>query len=507
MSPSGRLTRLLDAAAREPGAVSLVVDPDTVGAAAAMADGYTVRSSDGAVTDGTRSSEVAQWLDDLRAALAAPGVAATAALNAWPDVDAVRRGKLLNRILREQPAAEQQAADVAGQDLGGTLVMPPGGVAQPLTLAALSKAPVRAVLLSDRSLPLTEPSFFTPSGNVVVPTQGQDLPGLLADSRLSETLARPMDTPAEQAAVRQALLAQTLVTASELPGTQRLLVAAIDPTWNPPPGAARMVANALTDTPWTAPRTLAQALAREAGTMSRTAVDPTPEEVAQELPPRHVERTRDLYRDLRTYSGMVSQPQDIPAVTQSSPTRLLSAWLRTRTPARRTLTGRVDAQLTARLNSVHVLSSGSITVSGTSGSIPITVDNTGPQQVTVGLQFTSTPAQLFEAEPVEPFTVDPGRRTSVVATAQVAASGPVPVTIRLMTADGRVFGGPTVLVVESAAYANVARLMVRVAIVALVLTVLVHGVRRARRRRRARTGARRSPDPAKSLDTSGAGRD
>ena len=85
---------------------------------------------------------------------------------------------------------------------------------------------------------------------MVLPTAEGDLPALLLDSGLSDTLALPMGTPAEQTAVRQSLLAQTLVTAVELPETQRLLVTGPDPAWDPPAGAAEMVVTALTGAPW-----------------------------------------------------------------------------------------------------------------------------------------------------------------------------------------------------------------------------------------------------------------
>jgi hypothetical protein len=152
-----------------------------------------------------------------------------------------------------------------------------------------------------------------------------------------------------------------------------------------------------------------------------------------------------------------------------------------------------------------VVSSGSITVSGASGTIPITIENAGPTEVTVGLELSSTPPQLFSAEPVEPFTIAPGRRTSVEVTAQVAAAGPIPVTVQLVTARGQAFGEPTVLVVESAAYANAARVLVQLALGALVLAVVVHGIRRARRRRRSdERGQAASHPPVPESDGAGA---
>jgi hypothetical protein len=486
MSPAGRLSRLLDAAAADPGSVSLVVDPEAVHSAADLADGYQVRRPDGSVEPGTRRREVAEWLASLTAALSAPGADGSGTLYAWPDIDAARRGKVLSTALRQRPRIDEATQDILGAPLPSSVVLAPGGVAEPTTLAALAAARASVVVLSDRAAPLVDPSYFTPSGNVLIPTADGDLRALLTDSGLSDTLALPMGTPAEQTAVRQALLAQTLVTAVELPETQRLLVTGPDPAWDPPAGAAEMVVTALTGAPWVTATSLAGALAREPSSLARGLVAPTPDQVAQELPSAHVARVRDQYRGLTQYAGVVSDPAVIPEVTRTAPTRQLGAWFRTHPEARTGLTDLVDAQVGGLIESVKVVSSGSITVSGASGTIPITIENAGPTEVTVGLALSARPSQLFSAEPVEPFTIAPERRTSVEVTAQVAAAGPIPVTIQLLTAEGDAFGKPGLLVVESSAYANAARVLVQVALGALVLAVAVHGVRRARRRRRAR---------------------
>jgi hypothetical protein len=507
MSPAGRLSRLLEAASAEPGAVSVVLDPEAVQVADDLADGYLVRSPDGDVAPGTRSREVAGWLDQLRTAVSTAGADVSGSLYAWPDIDAVRRGKLLGTVLRQQPALDAEVTDILGRRLRETLVLAPGGVAQPTTLNVLAKSPITAIVLSDRAAPLADPTYFTPSGNVLVPTGRGDLAGLLADSGLSQTLGLPMDSPAEQTAARQALLAQTLTVAGELPETQRLLVASIDPVWDPPAGAAEMVVGALAGAPWVVPTTIGEALSREPGTLPRVAVAPTAEDVAAELPSNHVARVRDQYGSLRDYASVVTDPELIPEVTRTAPTRMLGSWFRTHPATRTELMRVVDDQISGLIGSVRVVSSGSITVSGESGTIPITVDNDGTQPVTVGLVLTSKPPQLFSADPVEPFTIDPERRTSVVVTAKVAGSGPIPVTIQLVTSAGEPFGEPGLLVVESAAYANAARLLVRAAIGALLLAVVVHGVRRARRRRGSRPGAADAPTEPPDRESAGVGRD
>jgi hypothetical protein len=505
MSPAGRLDRLLAAGAADPGAVSLVIDPEAVHTAAELADGYQVRRPDGAVEPGTRRREVADWLDALQGAVSAPGADASGSLYAWPDIDAARGGRVLSTMLRQRGGIDETTAAILGRPLPSSVALAPGGVAQPGTLGVLAEAGLEAVVLSDRAAPLAEPTYFTPSGNVVLPAATGEVPALLLDSGLSAALARPMGTQAEQTSVRQALLAQTLVTAVELPETQRLLVTGPDPTWDPPAGAAEMVVTALTGAPWVTPTSLAATLAREPSSLARVLTAPTAEQEARELPGAHVAQVRDQYRDLAAYTDVVSDPGVIPEVTRTAPTRQLGAWFRDHPGVRTELTGRVTDQVNGLLESVTVVSSGSITVSGASGTIPITIENAGPTEVTVGLELSSTPPQLFSADLVEPFTIAPGRRTSVEVTAQVAAAGPIPVTVQLVTAGGQAFGEPTVLVVESAAYANAARVLVQLALGALMLAVVVHGIRRARRRRRAaERGQAASHPPLPEPDGAGA---
>ncbi len=495
LSPSGRLANLLAASAGT--SVSMVLDPQVVDAAADLADGYLVRQPDGSAAPGTRSREAASWLADLQAKVTEPRADVTGSLYAWPDVDAVRRGRLLTRVLGQRTAVSEVTEQVLDRRLPARLVLPPAGVAQPDTLSALARGGVPAIVLRDQALPLVTPTYFTPSGTALVPTSRGTLTGLLLDSGLSATLARPMDTPADVAAARQALLAETLVIAAELPGTERLLITSPEPGWSPTEPAARMVAQALTEPDWLAPTSLSAALVSDSSSLPRQFVAPTEEQAAQELPVEHVQRVRGQYRYLEEYATVVSDGDSIPFVTHTAPSRLLGAWFRSHPQDSDELTDLVGDQTRALVDSVRVVSSGSVTVSGASGTLPITVENLGPNAVTIGLVLRSTPPQLVTAAPIEPFPIAPGRRTSVEVTAQVAAAGPVAVSIQMVTAGGAPFGTAGELVVGSAAYADAARVLVQVALGALVLAVLVHGIRRARRRR----GTRAVPPPVEPATT------
>jgi hypothetical protein len=484
MSPTGRLATLVGAAAARPGVVSMVVDPQVVEAAADMADGYMVRAEEG-TTDGVRSSEVARFLAELREAVADPQADVVGMLYGQPDLTAALRGRVLGPLLGQREAVDATTEAVLGRSLPAEVAVVPGGVADEPTLAALAEGQVRVTVLSDRALVLSSPTYFTASGSVLLPTQEGELPVLATDRRLSEALAMPMATPADRTAAQQRLLAETLVTVAELPETQRLLVAMPEPGWNPPIDGARMVVDTIASAPWVVPTTVADALAREPSTLPRTLIPYGPDQVAQEIPADQVDRVRAQIRGLRDYAQVLTDPTSLPTSTPTTPTRGVSAWFRGDPTAGAELVAIVDQQVAGALASVRVVSSGSITVSGASGTIPVTVENLGTAPVTVGLTMSSTPPQLFSADPVPPFQIEPQRRRSVEVVAQVAAAGPVPVSIQLTTSTGDPFGEPGELTVSSSAYANAARILVRVALGALLLAVVVHGVRRARRRRRA----------------------
>ena len=412
-----------------------------------------------------------------------PEAEVTGSLYAQTDVVAAQRGKVLGRVLGQRRAVDAAASAALGRDLRGSVVLVPGGRADEATLSALARARVSSVVLTDSAVPLADPATFTPSGSIRLETGSGELPVLLADSAIGAALATPMTDRAAVTAVRQQLLAETLVIAGELPATQRLVVASPPARWSPPAAAAAMVLEVMGDTPWIVPTSVTQALDREPSTLPRSPVQYSDADRSAELPAGHVAEVRAQYRGVRDYEAIATDPDAVPATTSTAPSRLLGGFYRQAPDERAAVTAQVGRQVRALEQSVRVVSSGSITVSGASGTIPITVENAGTVPVSVGLRLTSTPAQLFTADPVPAFEIAPGRRTSVEVTAQVAAAGPIPVTIALTTPEGRTFGEPGQLTVRSSAYANAARILVRASLGLLVLAVAVHAVRRSRRRR------------------------
>ncbi len=484
LTRNGRLGALLSAAAEEPGVVSLVIDPQVALAAQDLADGYFVGSGE-ALVQGAHADEVADWLGDLRSALTEPAADASLGLYGLPDVVAARRGGLLTGLLAQRPMVEPAAADVLGHSLSGPLALPPGRAIDQRTLTALADDDVRAVLLADTTVPLAEATYFTPSGSAALATEHGDIRAMLADSGLTSTLAMPMDDAAHLTAARQRLLAETLTTITELPESARMLVAAPEPAWPASADSASMVVQALATAPWIIPTTLTQALDREPSTLTRQGPLYPTSARDQEIPAERVAQVSEQIRDMHSYAGLVADPASFPLVARTAPARGLSGWFRGDPEAGQRLVDRVSAQVATAQASVRVVSSGTITVSGETGTIPITIENQGGLAVRVGLELTSDPPQLFQADPIDLMDIPPHKRTSIEVVARVAAAGKVPVTVQLTTAEGEPFGEPGELIVQTSAYASAARILVRVALVGLIASLVVHAVRRARRMRQA----------------------
>ncbi len=489
MSPAGRLSTLVAAGAARPETMTWVIDPEVLEAAAAMSQGYQVHERGGGPVPGTRTSEVSQWLDEITVALSGRGAPAIGALYALPDVMAARSGRILSRILRSRPEVDATTRALLGRPLPSRLALIPGGNVDDATLDRLARLGVGPVVLADWAMAPTVPTTFTPSGTLSLETPSGDLPVLLTDAALGETLGMPTGTPSDVTALRQRLLAETLVTAVELPTTQRLVVATPAADWSPSASGATAVLDAIASAPWIHPASVSEAVRWEPSTVPRTHAPYDAEQADAELPARHVRSVTDQLAGMSEYSEVLSPDVSLPRSAALAPARQLAGWFRTRPEPRAELTGLVNADVAAALTSVTVVSSGSITVSGSSGTIPITVENKGGLPVTVGLELTSDPPLLFQSDPVEPFEIAPARRTSVEVVATVGSAGQIPVAIQVMTVGGDAFGEPVVLTVRSSAYANAARVLVQVALAMLVLAVVVHGVRRARRRRRAGSGS------------------
>ena len=484
VSPTGRLTRLLDAAARAPDAVSWVVDPALLKSLQDMSDGYVVRHPDGRATPGTGSADARAWLARLRTLTA--GAEVTASAYGDPDVVALHRAGLDVDIALASTTALDLPAQLLGVPVDHGLAWPTGGVADDGTLDVLRAAGSRVVVLSAATLPPSPPVTYTPSGSVDLATGGSPLRAAVSDPVVSRLVAAPTrafvdPTTADPVVRRQTVLAEIAMTTLELPGTPRTMVIAPDTRWSAYPDGTGDLVAALATSPFAVPSRLGALVASPASDVPRARADYPAVARAAELRPAYLGAVAAGRRDL---AGLRSVAPDTTAASsdqlEAGLTRTESSAWRADPAGGRRLLAAVRGAIDAQIARVHVLSRAPVTLPGDSGVIPVTVANDLDRPARVGVRLQGAPVTRFVAADVAPVTIAPGQKRTLEVRTRVIGTGPVTVDITLLTPDGQVFGEPTRTEVRSAAYARAAQWVVGGLFAVLVILLGTNFVRRRR---------------------------
>ncbi len=498
VSATGRLTRLLDAAARAPGAVSWVVDPALLKSLADMADGYVVRRPDGTTTPGTGAAVAGAWLARLRALTASAEV--TASAYADPDVVALHRAGLDVDIALASNTALDLPQQLLGVPVDHGLAWPAGGITDDGTLDVLRASGSRVVVLSAATLPPAPPVTYTPSGSVDLATGGSPLRAAVSDPIVSRLVAAPTRAVADPATAnpvvrRQTALAEIAMTTLELPGTPRTMVIAPDTRWSAYSSSTGDLVAAVAGSPFAVPSRLGALVAAPPSDVPRARTDYPPVARAAELRPAYLAGVAAGRRDL---AGLRSVAPDTSSTSsdqlEAGLTRAESSAWRTDPSAGRRLLAAVRGAIDQQVARVHVLSRAPVTLPGDSGVIPVTVANDLDRPARVGLRLQGTPVTRFVAADVAPVTIAPGQKRTLEVRTRVIGTGPVTVDITLLTPDGQVFGEPTRTEVRSAAYARAAQWVVGGLFAVLVVLLGINFVRRRRGVPAAATGGGETED-------------
>ena len=251
MAADGRLSRLLDAGSRiqDSAALTWVVDPELLSAAADMADGYRVQAPDGSTVPGGGSGIAGLWLDRLRTATAEKPVLAVP--YADPDLVALNRHGRAGDIVQADASAAATLADTLPlASAVSDIAWPVDGFVNRSTLGVLRGDGRTAAVLDGRAVPPEIDLSYTPGGRADLATRSGKVAGLLADPGLADQLRRHGPDPL---LAGQRFLAETAMITSELPstGTERSIVVMPPRRWDPEQAFLdRLVASA--DAPWTA---------------------------------------------------------------------------------------------------------------------------------------------------------------------------------------------------------------------------------------------------------------
>ena len=237
---------------------------------------------------------------------------------------------------------------------------------------------------------------------------------------------------------------------------------------------------ATSNAPWLRPATLAELLDGPTNPLRREQGAYGSRALAAELPEEYLRDVRGTGRELAAFTSVLDNPIGVSDAYASALLRAQSSAWRSQPTTGAALLATIDSQLTGQIDQVRVLSEGTVTFSGESGRVPVTIENSLDRAVTVGVQLRATPSLRLSSQPLAGITVEPGRKVSVDIEARVVGGNAIPVRVQLLTPDGSPFGSPATIEVASTAYARAAAWVVAVAFVAIVVFVVVGVARRIR---------------------------
>ena len=500
MDSDGRLSRLLESGAdmQDAAAITWVVDPALLDAAADMADGYRVRAPDGSVVPGGGSGLAGLWLDRLRTVTAGRPVLPLPFGD--PDLVALDRHGLRGDLVRSTETGGTVLAEVL--PLAGPvtdIAWPANGYVNRPTLGALRRTGSAAVVLDGRAVPPELDLSYTPGGRADVVTSSGGVAALLADPTLADLLRRPGPDPLLAA---QRLLAETAMITAELPstGTERSILVMPPRRWDPDQVFLDRLVAVVGQAPWTAAtplRALAQSTPPE---LDRQPLRyPRPERAA-ELPRDYLRALETMHASTALLTAVLADPQtsDLVEDFERSVLLLESTWWRGRDASRANRLDREKLTLKDSREAVRV-QPGNFTFSSRSGTIPVTIANELTQPVQVQLRLDPQTPRL-RIEPVEPLTIGPGSKLQVPVPATAVAGGPVIVDAQLRTMGGAPYGQPVPLRITVTQYGTVALYITAVAAAVLFLAAGVRVLRRIMAARRAGPAPAPAADPQAERD-------
>ena len=477
MAPGGRLYELVKVGADYPGRVSWFADPELLQAASAMAQGYLVQE-DGSPVAGDQSDAVLGWLTSLRSALdAAATVTQTQSqLRVLPyaDVDAtaVRRADLATDLIRAVTQAPIISRAAIGTPIAETAYWAPGGRIDKQTAELLVSSGVRTVIVSSRAV---STASSAPALASISTTVGA-LTAVLIDPVLADLLTTPKSGADEVILARQQFLAQAALLATSAAGPARVVVAPLNARWAPDPQLLKDLLDATSAAPWLSMQSIDELLTATPAFADRLNYGQLAKQA--ELPTAYLQQVMKAQGRLQQFVAILDDPAAISVGFSQAMTRTLSSAWRSQPTTGRTLLKQINVELIEQMGQVRALSKGTITFSGDSGQVPITLANDLDQSVTVSMQLVGVPAARLESPPVTDIVIAAGRKVSVEVEARVIGGDPLPVNIQILTPEGDKYGIPSTITLASTAYSRAASWVVGAAFAAILVFVIVGVTRR-----------------------------
>lgn len=500
LASGGRLDSLLNIAARNSNKVSWIADPQLLQVAQDLSNGYQVRNGD-SISVGDLSQDSGQWLNRLIQALdSSPSAEAGNSTSSdrlpirvipYADIDAsaVTRSGQDTDVVRSTTAAASVASSVLGQNVEGTLYWAPSGRLNKKTSDLLASSGVRTVILRGTALPPSDPATIS-TGLGVLGTSYGGMNAVLVDPGLSSTLNLPQTSDSSAILMRQRFLAETVLLSQLIPDdsdSRMIVVAPQDIRWNPAAVALNSLLDATGNVPWLNSATLSELLNENSTEVPRKRIGYGPRAQGAELPASYIKKVQEASEELASLTAVLDNPSGVTDAYAEAILRAQSSAWRLEPATGVELVSSIATSLREQINKVYALSEGTITLSGESGLVPVTIANDLDLSVTIGVQLRGIPNARLESDPLYEITIGPGKKVSVELEATVVGGRALNAGVQLLTPQGQDFGRPARIELVSTAYARAAAWVIGAAFAAIVLFVVV-GI--SRRVHKAATGAR-----------------
>jgi len=475
--PEGRLTNLIALGTGQ--RVSWLIDSATLQSAEELASGYSIEVR-GERTPGESTSAAAATARNLRAILDR---------NTWSlmpqfavaDVDAISDSGLNAILARSISLPRVIRADLSSASRASDVFISGSSRVRPAAIGAVADAGTRTAVMPDDLFPPLPPLPFTPTGKTTISAGGTQLDVALTDTYLGQYLAGRLQSSAEQSAALQGFLAETALITLERPAEPRVIAAIPPLTWDPPVAWSEKLLKRLARADWIRLTGLKTLLSAEDSVTRQelwTAEQPT----KRQLPTTYLDRVGKLQRQLNGLLGVVDDSAGFGEDFQLALQRATSSLWRGKTEKRDAFLNTVDSQLTAERAKVSVITSGTVTLAGDSGVLPLTIANELDRSVTLAVELRSSSGLALDYAAPDLIAIEPRTKAGLEIPIRVLSSQPVQVTVVLKDSRGRLYSEDASLEVRSTAASRIAGLIVGAGAVALVLLAGLNLVRRRARK-------------------------
>ena len=494
VAPGGRLATLLNVGSSYATRADLTwsVDPGLLSSVSTMTRSYQVGAStacDGGVSHHA-STAATQWLSGVRAAAAGQPMFTTP----YDDVDvaALTHQGLDTDLRTAYGLAGSTASALLGDSYQSTsIAWPADGLADSSVLGNLAVNGISTTVLASSEMPATGAVSTADDAVTSTPTPaGTTMKVLLADSTLTSVLGSATSSAGSAFAVSQQFLAETAMIEAEDPQMARSVVVAPPREWDPSPALADDLLGETTSTPWLSPDTLSGLASSAASTSQAQRQAPPDNQVSpSELTGTYLKKVGQLDAGLRSFKSILAQPQAkyLAQLSGGVAATESSAWRGS--PAARkagtAMLSRVSGYLADVDRKVQIINSGRATLVGSSGSLPVSIENGLPVAIQVRLQATEPPVSRLTVSGYTPkglITVGAGQTETVRVAVHSGAVGNTTMQLRLYGKDGRpLSNGPVALSVQSTQFGSTLLIIIFVALGVLVLTAIARAIRRGLR--------------------------